>query len=526
MRMKNVKNKQQYKSILCVAVLSALAMSVPVGAASLFGQSTDDIVLTAPQTRGVMLQMGQSATALSGKLASGFTLTNNSTSSIDLVETQQVIAAKVASAKALHINFGDFYGNETRLNSYVNEAMKQRKLMVFENTKLSKDTHLDALPFMVEGDVVLFQPSLSSQGDKIAVYGGGTVTSTMTGLEHMSGKADRPSVLKPLENLSAVADEGESITVADVKLADLQGEQLQNALKTVSKQIDAMINEEFNLLQEQNQETVASASGGSTGYNCPSTAKTERLCWAGLVTNSAYNHLSGDAEISILSHFSVGQYRTDQATTVFISPNGSANPVMHVDTNSKRAFYLKSLKSTITPSSLDGMALWSRSPGNANNVTTVTSTTGMSYGVSGGVDTAGPSMGGSISYSTSNAVATQVSDWKTTTSTNGSNAVWDFSLSKYTSISDWVDSGAFRNSKLRAVPDISKYSLQYTAEGVWVGDKNRTGYFSASIQNIVKSEQIYFTTNNWFQWAASTTGWTYTRNPGSVNFNNGWLKDL
>jgi hypothetical protein len=516
----NTKNKRQYKSILCVAVLSALAMPLQATAGSLMGQGGEDTALTVPQARGIMLVLGQTGTKLSGELAGGFNMT---AASAQQVETQQAIAAKVAGAKALHINMGDFYGDEPRLNSYINEAMKQRKLMVFENTKLSKDIHLDALPFMVDGDVVLFQPSLSGKGDKIAVYGGGSITSTMAGLEQMSGKADRPSPLKPLENLSAATGESESITVADVKLADLQGEELQRALTTVSKQIDAMIDEEY---LAQSQETMASASGGSIGYTCPTTAKNERLCWAAIVIRSAYNHSSGDAQISILGHYSVALYRTDQATTIFVSPHGSANPVMKVDNNSKRAFYLKSVKSTITPTSMDGMALWSRYPGNANNVSTVTSSSGMSYGISGGVDTAGPSMGGSIGYSTSNSVSTQVSDWKTTTSTNGSNAVWDFSLNKYTSISAWVDSGVFRNSKLRSVPDISKYGLQYTAEGIWVGDQNKTGTFEVNINNVIKSEQIYFTTNNWFQWAASTTGWTYSNNPGSYWFNNGWLKDL
>jgi hypothetical protein len=422
----NTKSKRQYKSILCVAVLSALAMPLQATAGSLMGQGGEDNAITVPQARGIMLQLGHTDTKLSGELAGGFSMTD---ASAQKVETQQTIAAKVAGAKALHINMGDFYGDEPRLNSYINEAMKQRKLMVFENTKLANDIHLDALPFMVDGDVVLFQPSLSGKGDKIAVYGGGSITSTMEGLKQMSSEGDRPSPLKPIENLSVVAGENESTTVADVKLADLQGEELQRALTTVSKQIDAMIDEEY---LADSQEVMASASGGSVGYSCPSAAKSERLCWAAIVIRSAYNHSSGDAQISILGHYSVAQYRTDQATTIFVSPNGSANPVMKVDNNSKRAFYLKSVKSTITPTSTDGMALWSRYPGNANAVSRVTSTSGMSYGVTGGVDVAGPSMGGSIGYSTSNSVSTEVSDWKTITSTNGSNAVWDFSLNKYT----------------------------------------------------------------------------------------------
>jgi hypothetical protein len=83
-------------------------------------------------------------------------------------------------------------------------------MMVFENTKLSKVTHLDALPFMVDGDVVLFQPSRGDNGDKITIYGGGSITSTMTDGSQMMGRTDRPTPLKPLGNESSAIGAGEN----------------------------------------------------------------------------------------------------------------------------------------------------------------------------------------------------------------------------------------------------------------------------------------------------------------------------
>ena len=124
----------------------------------------------------------------------------------------------------------------------------------------------------------------------------------------------------------------------------------------------------------------------------------------------------------------------------------------------------------------------------------------MDFSVSGDASS-DPSMGASISYSESN--------------------------SETMGLSDWVSHPVFQNAKLDAVPNISKYGLQYTSEGVWTsGSKDTTGWYEFNLKTITVNEQIYFTTNNWFQWAASTTSWTHTVYPGGRSLNRSWLKDL
>lgn len=144
---------------------------------------------------------------------------------------------------------------------------------------------------------------------------------------------------------------------------------------------------------------MTSATGGAVGYACPTIAKDARLCWAAVVTNNAYSHSDGSALMNILHHYSVATYRTDQATTIVVSPNGSANPTMTVDTDDKKAYYLNTVQSTITPVASNGMNLWSRKPENENGASSVISTTDMTCGVD---------VGGSIGYSNSEAIRTEI----------------------------------------------------------------------------------------------------------------------
>jgi hypothetical protein len=65
---------------------------------------------------------------------------------------------------------------------------------------------------------------------------------------------------------------------------------------------------------------------------------TKSICWVSLVTRAPYFHESGDAEINLFNHFSVGLYRTASSIALFVSPNVSANPNIHVDNNDKHAF--------------------------------------------------------------------------------------------------------------------------------------------------------------------------------------------
>ncbi len=506
------KSVQLGKSILSMAVLAAVGLSAQATAVETRDNAVIKTIKT-PQTSGVILKLGQSDTVLADKLAGSFTTQAVSQKS---VESKKAIAAKVAAAKMLHINLNDFYGTETRLNDYIEAALKQNKLMVFENTESFADIHLDALPVMVAGEVVLFQPEIGD--DQLYVYGDGYTIMEKNNAADVGGEdATEQGAARAL---STDAVDNDRIRVDAIKLADLQGDQLAAALNTVNLQINQLLDS-----PKAGKTTVASATGGSAGYNCPQAAEIERLCYTSTIFNAPYYHSDGDAELNIINYASYAMYRTHKDTIIVVSPYGSANPTMKVDTNSKRAFYLKNFSVDITPSLTD-MGLKDRYPKNQNNKGSILSSSGVSF--TAGVDVAtDPSMGASVTYSESTSETMPLSDWETVTTSTGYNAKWDFKLSLNKTISDWVTHGTFQNAKLDAVPNISKYGLQYGAEGVWFSNsKDTTGWYEFSLKTVTQNEQIYFTTNNWFKWAASTTSWTHTVYPGGRNLNRSWLKDL
>ena len=522
--MKNVNmisSKTFCKSVLCAAMLSSLAL--PLQAAGI--SAPKDAKVDTINNTAVMLKLGYSDSALSDSLADKFKMKSVD----DKYESKKAIAAKVASASLLLVNAKEFFGAEKHLNAYLEEAMKQKKLMVFENADESDATYT-ALPFMVKGDVVLFQPT-KQDSDLITVYGGSSTTMSRKSSSGNGGE-EKPLHQQYIDEMveqSAQFNPApesfnmmyEPVTIKAPKLSQLQGEELANAVATVTNKIVAVTT-------EQPEAKTTRVSGGSIGYSCPTEAKNEKLCWAAIVVSSPYNYANGENVMSILDHYSYGLYRTDQATTIAISPHGSANPQMQVDTTDKRAYYLTNVEATISPTSTTGMSLWNRKPANANGVTHVTSTSGLTYGIDLTVGDS-PSLKGAISYSSTQSERTEITDWATTTSTNGTSAHWHYYLNAFADYTDWVNQEHWKKSTLKEVPPISKYGLQYTAEGIWVGSKDVSGNFTTNISGYVQNQRRYFTKNhgwgssiwhtNWDNYAWSTSYYT-------LSLNTGWLKDL
>ena len=517
------------QSLICAAVLSTFAISAQAADLKV---SENTIVKSTPLAERTILKMGSSESVLSDELRKSYRVNMVA----DKHESQQAIDAKVAKASMVHVNMHDFHGSEERLNAYLGAAFKQNKLMAFENLSLEDEMNFTALPGMPKGDLVLFQSRDHTNGDVLTVYGGTSATITLE--RNDAGFKDGKS-LNQQQIDDMVAQSGQftpdaedfnlltqPVTIEAEKLSQMRGEKLTAALETVTDKIAWLLKHPNG---QQSKTLVANATGGAIGYLCPTEAKNEQLCWAAVITNGVYQHIDGNANINVLHHYSVAQYRTDQTTSIAVSPNGSANPNMQVDNDKHRAFYLQSVQSTITPTSTDGLSLWSREPGNENAASTVVSSSGMSYGVSGGVDENGPSMGGSITYSESQSLSTTINDWESATNTpNGVTANWLFDLNKYRSYTDWVDTIFVGKSKIYAVPGISKNGLQFTTEGVWVGAPNRTGLFSVGISTVVKNQERYFKTNSSFgnAWSTHDFTWNHNLTTGGYTFNNNWLKSL
>ncbi|WP_144395358.1 hypothetical protein [Pleionea sediminis] len=421
--------------------------------------------------------------------------------------TKQSVKKLIEPYSIIHLDSAAKHASSKTMSKIIDAALMQGKTLLLENTEYLQKEKITSLPFMANGEIVIVKPSKKNEQDRIFVYGAHTAVSGFT-VSHSNSATQRESKLITLQDgISKEVYQSPSIHT-------LSMEDRISVLNDIAKRL------------EQREENSLNKTGGSIGYPCPTLARQERLCWAAIVTNVPYQHTDENADLNVLHHYSVAQYRTDQATAIAISTHGSANPTMKKDSSTHKAFYLHWLESEIRPTSTDSMQLWSRTPANQVNTVALTSTSGMTFGIDVTAQDK-PSLGANISYSESQSVRMDISDWESNTLTpDGVSAKWVFQLNYPKSISDWVEHPTFKKARFKSVPNISKYGLQYTTEAIWVGSKNLRGSFEASMTTKVRNSQIYFTTNSIFKWAATRTGWIHTLQDGGYWFNNAWLKAI
>lgn len=419
------------------------------------------------------------------------------------------INEQVSNADIIYANLSGVADND-EVNAYLLQAKKLNKLIVLEN--MGANT-VSELPLSFDADVVIVNPQ-SSGSDEINTYSS-DISSAVSTVSSDSMLSDETTSSAALMTSSAALSSDSSVQSA---------EQAQ-MLAEVTDKIDEYLTPSYKLYS-----TSTSSSGGDIGYECPTESKDEQLCYSAIVTNNVYSYDDDSLVFNVIHGYSYAAYRTDAGTTIFVSPYGSANPTMKYNSSgSKRGYYLKYVKPEIevTQDTAAGMTLFKRTPENQNGTSSISTTSGVSYSVEAEVSDKA-SLGGSLSYSESQSQSTNLSDWKSVTTTDtGYDADWSYQLSKYTSISDWVSQNTFETAKFASVPDISRYGLQYSAEGVWYGNLNAiSGNFGFKVTTQVGLELIKFTDNTIFGWEAKTTTKSVTLNTGTVSFNTDWLKDL
>lgn len=443
--------------------------------------------------------------------------------SSNLSHTQ--ISELIANYSLLYLDAEQLTGIEPSTNRYLDIALKSGKTLMFENTRRANSDTLTALPFMARGDLVIVKPGKSRDKDRIFVYGG-----EAHGIARVAGSEQggiHQAMTKAVGNSTELLSSDQELVSNQYAYHDMEKRfAIREHIVATIKQFDEA---ELSTNNENIADQVSplnNQTGGNIGYQCPPLAKQERLCWSAIVTNVPYQHIDGNADLNVLHHYSVALYRTDTLTAVAVSTHGSANPNMKVDNSGHRAYYLGKVESTIDVTQTDGLQLWSRNPSNRVNDVSVSSTSGMSFGIDASASDK-PSLGASISYDESQSIRVNLRDWESNTSTpDGIDANWIFQLNYPKSISDWVTQKAFKKAKFRDVPGISKYGLQYTTEGIWVGGPEKQGRFEVTMTTKVSNYQLYFTRNTIARWSARRDGWVHTLRDGSYWFNNGWLKRL
>lgn len=272
------------------------------------------------------------------------------------------------------------------------------------------------------------------------------------------------------------------------------------------------------------------STGGQVGYPCPAKAKAQHLCYSAIVMSDLYLFEQDDAKLNVIHGYSFAAYRTELGTSIFVSPFGSANPTLTQNMDTDRGYFLKQVKPEVkvTATGAAGLMLYKRSPENQNGTDRVSTSSGMGLSLSGSVSN-NPSLGASISYSQSRSQMTNLTDWRTMTYSNsGYDANWDYHFNKYVESEDWVvDKLLSKKARLKEVPVISAYGLQYSAEAIWFGSAHSVkGFFEFKVKTTVVNERLFFIKNNLLDWELSSTHFTHGLYTGAERFNTDWLKTL
>ncbi|WP_299004166.1 hypothetical protein [uncultured Shewanella sp.] len=427
------------------------------------------------------------------------------------------IKNKVADADIIYVDLTNNIEEKDELNAYIKEGIKQNKVIVLENMKKNQ---LTSFPMFFDAEITVIK-ARSNAPDKIVTFGTQEPV-VEEGLQDASQNEQDDVV-----NFSQINSSYKNNPHAfPRRFDDMLDHQKEEVFQQVSKSINALLTPATASLIQ----TSSISSGGQVGYPCPEDAKAENLCVSYLITTNGVFYFDRDgAKINVIHQYSYAAYRTDNGTSIFISPWGSANPTLTSNSSTSRGYYIKQVRPEITVEqpTAAGMMLYRRTPENQNGSTSVSTTSGMSYDISASVSEK-PSMGGKISYSSSQSESTNLSDWAATTrSDTGYDAKWDYHLNKYKSISDWISKKTFEKAKMKSIPSISANGVQYSAEAIWVGSPNTvSGNFNFNLRTYVVHERTYIKSTNIFGWKASNHWWEHTLYTGNQSFNTDSLKKL
>ena len=430
---------------------------------------------------------------------------------------EKAIARSVESHDVLYINGGTLQGKSELVNAYISEAMKQGKPLVLENTHGLSEVELSALPQLAKGDVVTIYPSRDG-ADDIQVYESDALAagSVQASVETTDSEGANSKELTSEEKMVAFLNNTVTLDQMDSEkrselFADL-GESLRNKL----------------VGGESGELSTQATSGGAFGYPCTPAEKDARLCSSFFYTWSIYSYDDGEDKINMPTFASGAMYRTNVNTVMVVSNHGSANKTMTSDSDTNKAWYLMSVGSEIVPQSANGFSLFSRKPGNVTSNVTEATSSGISFGVSGGADPSGPGVGGDLSYSESNTTTLTFTDWgNSTTSNTGTDARWLYRM-RYPNPDDggsFVSTPAFKKPRFKSLPVMSTKGTQFTTEGVWTASKYSTSRVDFDLRYTAQSQKRYFTERSIFHWKTTT----YTRDfwkTASMWMNAGWLKSL
>ena len=178
------------------------------------------------------------------------------------------------------------------------------------------------------------------------------------------------------------------------------------------------------------------------------------------------------------------------------------NSQMGVDDTSARGYFNRSSNIYLYPGNSNDpqrsvlAAGWSRpnvEPHTPNSSTTYTSTTGWSFGVTGGVDPDGPKADVTASYSQSNQKTTTIYDFSVRNISDGSMSGWNF---YYTAVdgSDWKKHFTWNNQP-KPIANLAKSTLYINAEAVYEGPPDT-------------NEKMMFSIKPEFQYAVLRGNWT------------------
>lgn len=377
------------------------------------------------------------------------------------------VSSIISQYDILYINAADI--ENTLANKYVKEAIAQSKKIILENATTLEAGDL-SLPVFAPGDIVLFDP----KNNKYNVY--------------------------MIEDLSVIDASGISSQSIDKLGKQRQDNKYVELSSGANPAVASELNDTLNLFShdvKSNGIAMERTSNNGLEYPCSLEQDNSNLCISGsfnVFTGSKKWNYSTDYwsyfpnELGFQASYSViwGAYQGQNNQFVAISVGNTVSPLpMEKDTSRTKGWFLEGIKNEVNLSkgsrypAGNYFAAIKRSPQNAVDTISLSSSSGLSVGGSLAGDISGLSGGLEIGFDESNSFTQELTDWKVVTtdfsSADHHTSQWKYNLNypRYGSISEWTYGGSFfKDQKLRGVPDTSKYGLQFNNEVIYSGPKS------------------------------------------------------
>lgn len=419
-----------------------------------------------------------------------------------------------------------YYRGQTEyVNAYLKAAHKQNKVIIIENARsVSPEAFKEVLTAAVTGDVVVIHPTNSAEPEKIFIYNAESEPAVQGHIQLTDAEAeydtDAVDLFKPLPSgstLNALTSQARETVLKDV-MNDL-----------VAMRSDASLLPSGSTAHGKTKEGMTSSNGIVTPYSCQQVLWDARKCRAYEIKISDYPYNYNGNQITNTYYTDYTMFKTRFNKFVAVQFSGTASPTLSNDSDTKKGWWLQQVVIDVNVfegSSYPDMTVYEREPQNRNNVTDLTSTTGITVGVDA---SSSGDVAANATYSESRSVKHSIKDWEVQVHAPlNRDITWTYFNQNPTypgTNGDWSkNGGAFKKWVLKNPNAISKLGLDYAAEAVYITPGNDNRYAILDIGVSVKNVETRTTKRKLTYAEVAHTYQNHTPQYTTIGLDLNWLQ--